>query len=132
MVKILTYTVLLNTPFNKTTSLQSALKFCQEIVRLDHRAISCLFLQTDAAYLGMTNMISLENQINISYQWQEFVSTHQLPAFICTNSALQRGITDQHFAEVYSKQVTLAPMFQLAGLGTLFTAIENSDRFIQL
>ena len=127
----LNYTILLKTSTAQRVYLLSALNFCKELLHAAH-SIHCLFLQNEAVYLSSNTTVCLEDEISIQQQWQYFIKENTLSTLVCTNSALRRGIIDQHFAEIYRKQITLAPMFKLAPLGALFSAIEISDRFIQL
>lgn len=109
-----------------------ALAFCKELLRSKQHAIHCLFLQNDAAYLGLDNYTILQDEANLLLSWQEFVANYQVPAFICSNSALRRGVFDRQFADLYQKQNNLASMFKLASLSTLFESIAETERFIQL
>lgn len=132
MATSISYTLLLRFAPTAVDSSRIGLKFCEELVSSKQNSIRCLFLQNEAAYFGLDSYKILQDEANVQLSWQGFVRKNQIPAFICSNSALRRGVFDSHFAALYNTKSNLAEMFQLASLGTLFEAIANTDRFIQL
>jgi len=132
MNKKLSYCILLSTSWQDSIKLDSALKFCCNLLDANHK-IQTLFLQYDSVSLaGVMNIIP-DEEVDMGARWQEFVAKNRLNAHVCINSALRRGIVDEAMAKQYQKPcASISPLFQLSPLGVLFDSMQLADRFVQL
>lgn len=108
----------------------TALKFCKALLA-DGNELYRVFFFRDGVRNGDLLAVIPQDDINLQEQWQEFLRLNRVEATVCVSSALKRGILDQQEASRYEKSgANLSPLIEIAGLGQLVDACQQSDRVI--
>lgn len=108
-----------------------ALHFANAAVHSRH-SIQRIFFYQDAVLVAAINQTLPQGQISLCQQWQNLAREHSLPLMVCIANALRRGIVDSTEQQRYELPApTLSDGFELAGLGEMAQALNDSDRVIQ-
>ncbi len=109
-------------------SSRSALHYARAVLAQGHDIYRVFFYQD-----GVNNANALvampQDETDQVRQWSEFGQTTGVELVACIASCLRRGILDASEAERYQKPApSLAPGFQISGLGQLIDACLEADR----
>ena len=108
-----------------------ALDFASALLSAGHRLDRVFFYQ-DAVYAGLNGQTAIQGQESLLQAWQSLAHTWSVPLQLCIANALRRGIADAAEQQRYGlTSVTLAEGFELAGLGEMAAACQESDRVIR-
>ncbi|WP_338501008.1 sulfurtransferase complex subunit TusD [Pseudomonas poae] len=111
-------------------SSRRALLFAQAALASGHEIVRLFFYQ-DGVYSASNNIVTPQDEQDITRQWREFVSQHQLDGVVCIAAALRRGVLNSEEAARYQRSaVNLDAPWALSGLGQLHDAIQDADRLI--
>jgi tRNA 2-thiouridine synthesizing protein D len=111
-------------------SARRALRFAQAVLAGGHE-ITRLFFYQDGVHSGSSNVVSPQDELDLSSEWREFVRTEQLDGVICIAAALRRGVLNSAEAARHERSAAnLASDWELSGLGQLHEAIQVADRLI--
>jgi tRNA 2-thiouridine synthesizing protein D len=114
-----------------STSHQHALAFCHASVAAGH-AVERVFFYHDGVYGALSTTVTPQDQVDVTHAWQDLSKTESIELCVCIANALKRGVLDPNEAERYETGVpTMAPGFQIVGLGLLVDAITSSDRYVE-
>lgn len=114
----------------QTPASRRALRFSQEVLASKHEIVR-LFFYHDGIYNAVNSLVIPQDELDIHKEWQSFIEENKLDAVVCIAAALRRGQLDATETKRYKKVATsITPPWQLAGLGQLHEAIQESDRFI--
>ncbi len=111
-------------------SSRRALLFAQAALAGGHEIVRLFFYQ-DGVHSASANVVSPQDEQDLSLQWREFVTGHQLDGVVCIAAALRRGVLNDEEARRYQRPAAnlLAP-WELSGLGQLHDAVQGADRLI--
>ncbi|WP_425402421.1 sulfurtransferase complex subunit TusD [Halotalea alkalilenta] len=124
----LRYTLLvMGAPYSRQAS-HSALRFGEALVAANHR-LEGVFFYHDGVYNAARLMTPPQDEPRLASRWQALADASGARLMVCVASALKRGLLDAREAERHGvRGETLAPGFELAGLGQLVHATAISDR----
>lgn len=107
-----------------------ALRFSQATLVSKHE-IERLFFYQNGIYNAVSSLVMPQDELNIHREWQSFIEENSIDAVVCIAAALRRGQLDSTEAKRYKKlAASISLPWQLAGLGQLHEAIQQSDHFI--
>ena len=106
-----------------------AYQLAQELVH-KHR-IRQIFFYQDGVSNGNALVYPANDEFNLVKAWQAFSRQFNVPLHLCVAAAQRRGVVDSESAADKSA-VSLADVFQLAGLGEFSQALLQADRVITL
>lgn len=108
----------------------TALQFAQALVRNQHQ-IYRIFFYGEGASLASECVVSPQDETDAHAEWRRFIATHNIDAVVCIAAGLRRGIINTAESARYQKNAaTLAPEYELSGLGQLIDAAVHSDKLI--
>jgi tRNA 2-thiouridine synthesizing protein D len=108
----------------------TALQFAQALVRNQHQ-IYRIFFYGEGASLASGCVVSPQDETDAHAEWRRFIATHKIDAVVCIAAGLRRGIINTAESARYQKDAaTLAPEYELSGLGQLIDAAVHSDKLI--
>ncbi|WP_236206702.1 sulfurtransferase complex subunit TusD [Pseudomonas tohonis] len=111
-------------------SSRRALRFAEAALDSGHE-ITRLFFYQDGVHSASANVVTPQDEPDITRDWSRFVADHQLDGVVCIAAALRRGVINQEEAERYGRAAAnLAPGWELSGLGQLHEAAQMADRLI--
>ena len=114
-----------------TTSHQHALKFCRAAIDAGHE-INRVFFYHDAVYIAHASRVSPQDEGDLTREWSDLSAQSGCELAVCIANAQKRGVLDEAEAERNEKPSTsLAPGFELVGLGQLIDAAATADRFVE-
>ena len=106
-----------------------AYQLAQELVHKHH--IRQIFFYQDGVSNGNALVYPANDEFNLVKAWQAFSRQFNVPLHLCVAAAQRRGVVDSESAADKSA-VSLADVFQLAGLGEFSQALLQADRVITL
>lgn len=107
-----------------------ALRFAEAVLASGHEIVR-VFLYQDGVHSASANAVAPQDERDITADWQRFVEQHGLDGVVCIAAALRRGVLDADEARRYGRPAaTLAPGWQLSGLGQLHEAVQTADRLV--
>lgn len=108
----------------------SALNFARAVVSQGHELVRVFFYQ-EGVYTGSIASSPPQDELNIVQAWRDFAHNQNIELIVCVASALRRGMLNSEEADRYEKDITtLAPEFEISGLGQLIDANLNADRVV--
>lgn len=111
-------------------SSRRALRFAQAALDGGHEIVR-LFFYRDGVHSAAGNVVSPQDELDLSREWRDFVQQHQLDAVVCIAAALRRGVLNAEEAQRYGKPAAnLQAPWELSGLGQLHEAAQLADRLI--
>lgn len=113
------FTLLINASPYETQGAQTAYLFSRAALAEGH-VISKIFFYIAGTLNGNKLIDPPQDEINLVTSWQTLQKKYGVELVICIAAAARRGIDESNLSEGFS----------LGGLLELFTAIDNSDRFI--
>jgi len=121
--------IILDGPSSSQSS-QTALAFAKAALATGHELFR-VFFANDGVLHGSTLSTPPQDEINITEDWQRFVTQHEVDTVVCVAASLRRGLLNEQEAERYQKPAAnLADAIELAGLGQLIEATLSSDRVL--
>lgn len=126
------YSLLITGSPYQSKACHSALRFAKASIETYPNAIEGVFFYEDAVLIGNQCEQTPRDEFSIQKAWQSFAQEHNIPLFLCIAASVRRGIISEEEGRRYeSEQHTLAPSFQLEGLGTLVTLMSSNNKIIQ-
>ncbi|MAK92952.1 MAG: sulfurtransferase complex subunit TusD [Oleibacter sp.] len=126
-----TFSLLIKSSPYATANHQAALDFATTLLTEGHM-LRRVFLYQDAVFAALSTQQPVQGQISITQQWQSLAADAGIRIQVCIANALRRGVTDITEQQRYNlPAATLAPGFELAGLGEMAEACADSDRVIE-
>jgi tRNA 2-thiouridine synthesizing protein D len=123
------FAIALYSPAHAPSS-RRALQFAQAVLADGHEIVRLFFYQ-DGVHSASSNVVTPQDELDISAQWRAFVASNQLDGVVCIAAALRRGVLNEEEAERYSRPAAnLAAPWDLSGLGQLHDAVQAADRLI--
>lgn len=111
-------------------SSRRALLFAQAVLAQGHEIVRLFFYQ-DGVHSASANVVTPQDEQDLSLQWREFVATHHLDGVVCIAAALRRGVLNDEEAQRYQRPAAnLSAPWELSGLGQLHDAVQSADRLI--
>lgn len=108
-----------------------ALQFCRACVRNGHQ-IARVFFYHEGVYAALAGRVAPQDEADITAEWLELAAEHTFELAVCIANGLKRGVINGSEAERYGiEHPSLAPGFELVGLGQLIDAIVNSERYVE-
>lgn len=111
-------------------SSRRALRFAQAALAGGHEIVRLFFYQ-DGVHSAASNVVSAQDELDLSAQWRDFVREHELDAVVCIAAALRRGVLNKEEAQRYGRPAAnLEAPWELSGLGQLHEATQHADRLV--
>jgi tRNA 2-thiouridine synthesizing protein D len=111
-------------------SSRRALRFAQAVLAGGHEIVRLFFYQ-DGVHSASSNVISPQDELDLTGEWRDFVRTEQLDGVVCIAAALRRGVLDTQEAQRYAAgSANLQAPWELSGLGQLHEATQQADRLV--
>jgi len=111
-------------------SSRRALLFAQAVLAGGHE-ITRLFFYQDGVHSASSNVVTPQDEQDVTALWRQFVTDNGLDAVVCIAAALRRGVLNSEEAQRYGRTaVNLPAPWELSGLGQLHEAAQVADRFI--
>lgn len=111
-------------------SADTALQFAKSLVKKGHK-LEQVFFYYDGVYVASGLASPEQSERKITQAWSEFALAKKVSLVVCSNSAMKRGMLDQHHAAKLDKGTdNIDKAFTLAGLGQFVEASINADRVI--
>ncbi len=104
--------------------------FAQAVLAGGHEIVRLFFYQ-EGVHSASANVVTPQDEQDISAQWRAFVTQHQLDGVVCIAAALRRGVLNEEEARRYERPAANLPApWELSGLGQLHDAVQSADRLI--
>ena len=114
-----------------STAHQHALSFCRAIVEAGH-SINRVFFYHEAVYVAHASRVPPQDEGDLTGDWADFQSKSGCELSVCIANAPKRGVLSEAEADRNARLPTsLAPGFELVGLGQLIDAAAEADRFVE-
>ena len=114
-----------------TTAHQHALNFCHAAIGAGHK-VNRIFFYHDAVYVAHASRVPPQDEGDLTREWSDLSAQSGCELAVCIANAQKRGVLDEAEAERNEKPSTsLAPGFELVGLGQLIDAAATADRFVE-
>lgn len=111
-------------------SSRRALRFAQAAIAGGHQIVRLFFYQ-EGVHSASSNVISPQDEQDLTGEWRDFVHEQQLDAVVCIAAALRRGVLNEQEAQRYARvAANLDAPWELSGLGQLHEAAQLADRLI--
>ena len=111
-------------------SSRRALRFAQAALAGGHEIVRLFFYQ-DGVHSASSNVISPQDELDLTGEWRDFVRTQRLDGVVCIAAALRRGVLDTQEAQRYAAgSANLQAPWELSGLGQLHEATQQADRLV--
>ena len=111
-------------------SSRRALRFAEAALAGGHEIVRLFFYQ-DGVHIASSNIVTPQDEQDLTQQWATFVSQHQLDGVVCIAAALRRGVLNEDESARYQRPgVNVHAPWELSGLGQLHDAIQSADRLI--
>lgn len=109
---------------------RSALEFARAVIASGHQ-IGRLFFYRDAVHIASNLSVQPQDEQDITAQWREFISDHQLDAVVCIAAGLRRGVLNEQEASRWQRPAANTDKpYDLSGLGQWVDALQTADRAI--
>lgn len=116
-------------PYSHQAS-HSALRFAQAVVARGH-TLATVFFYHDGVYNAARLAAPPQDEPHLLDAWCRLHEEHHTELLVCIAAGLRRGLLDEREAARHGKQGhSLAPPFELTGLGQLIEAGISHDRLI--
>ncbi|MBM4203756.1 MAG: sulfurtransferase complex subunit TusD [Gammaproteobacteria bacterium] len=100
----------------------SALRFAEAAHRNGHH-LQQVFFYHDGVMNALASRVSPQDESELLTAWQSLAASTGVQLAVCIAAASRRGVLDVGEAERLERFATLAPPFELAGLGQLIEAV---------
>ena len=117
-------------PF-QTKACHSALTFATTILASKEHQLKGVFFYQDSVVIGNRFNQNPRDEFDIQAAWQSLSKDHSIELTLCIAAAVRRGIISESESKRYElESASLAPQFQLEGLGTLVSFMNDCDKII--
>ncbi|MCR6651499.1 MAG: sulfurtransferase complex subunit TusD [Cellvibrionaceae bacterium] len=114
----------------KTELVLTALDFARTLLRNQHK-IHRIFFYGEGVLLASSANVFPQDETDVHSAWRAFIAENQIDAVTCIAASLRRGILNDAEKIRYEKTAaSLAPEYDLSGLGQLIDASVHSDKLI--
>lgn len=121
--------LLMGAPYSSQASF-SALRFARAVVTRGHK-LETVFFYHEGVHNAARLMTPPQDELHLSDAWQQLHAEHEVALQVCIAAALRRGLLDEKEAARHGKQGhSVAPPFELTGLGQLVDAGLSCDRLV--
>lgn len=103
---------------------QTACHFAYALLK-QQQIIQCVFFYDEGVFNSNPLLAETEADMQLAKSWETLATKHQVPLLICATDSINRGL----FSAI-NNQPKLAEGFITAGLGQLFSAANDCDRFV--
>jgi tRNA 2-thiouridine synthesizing protein D len=111
-------------------SSRRALRFAQAAIAGGHQIVRLFFYQ-EGVHSASSNVVSPQDEQDLTGEWRDFVHEQQLDAVVCIAAALRRGVLNEQEAQRYARAAAnLDAPWELSGLGQLHEAAQLADRLV--
>ncbi len=109
----------------------SAWEFAKAVVSAKEHTLLGVFFYQDSVLIGNQLAQVSRDEFNIQIAWQQLSKEIDVPLYLCIAAAISRGIINETESQRYElDHSTLAPQFQLEGLGSFVALINDCDKLI--
>ncbi|MCG9789994.1 sulfurtransferase complex subunit TusD [Vibrio mediterranei] len=127
----LTYTLVINGSVYGTQSARNALLFAKALIARGHKLVSVFFYQ-DGIHNASRLVVPANDELDLTAEWQSLAQDYGVRLETCVAASLRRGVLGAEEASQHTRDVdNLAQGFELAGLGSLASAMLTQDRVVQ-
>ncbi|TWC28850.1 tRNA 2-thiouridine synthesizing protein D [Pseudomonas sp. SJZ079] len=111
-------------------SSRRALRFAQAALAGGHEIVRLFFYQ-EGVHSASSNVVTPQDELDVSGEWRDFVREQQLDGVVCIAAALRRGVLNTEEAQRYEHPAAnLSDPWALSGLGQLHEAAQMADRLV--
>ena len=111
-------------------SSRRALRFAQAALAGGHEIVRLFFYQ-EGVHSASSNVVTPQDELDVSGEWRDFVREQQLDGVVCIAAALRRGVLNAEEAQRYDRPAAnLGDPWALSGLGQLHEAAQMADRLV--
>jgi tRNA 2-thiouridine synthesizing protein D len=111
-------------------SSRRALRFAQAALAGGHEIVRLFFYQ-EGVHSASSNVVTPQDELDISGEWRDFVREHRLDGVVCIAAALRRGVLNAEESQRYDRPAAnLDDPWALSGLGQLHEAAQMADRLV--
>ena len=115
---------------HSSNSGEHAIGFAKAAMAQGHH-IERVFFYHDGVLHGLSSQVAPQSENDLCKAWSE-LADHGIELAVCIASAIKRGVINAEEQARYEKtSPTLAPGFELVGLGQLIAGIQHADRYIE-
>lgn len=115
---------------HSSNSGEHAIGFANAAMAQGHR-IERVFFYHDGILHGLNSQVTPQGENDLCKAWSE-LADRGIELAVCIASAIKRGVINAEEQARYEKtSPTLAPGFELVGLGQLIAGIQHADRYIE-
>jgi tRNA 2-thiouridine synthesizing protein D len=107
----------------------SALRFAEAAHRNGH-GVRQVFFYHDGVLNALASRVSPQDETDLVMAWQSLAATTGVQLAVCIAAASRRGVLNPDEADRLDRMPTLAPPFELVGLGQLVEAVMNDGSCI--
>ena len=109
----------------------TGLAFARALLAAGHE-IARVFFYHEGVYHALTSAVAPQGEADSTAAWRAFHAETGTELAVCIANGIKRGVLSVEESERYERTAaTLAPGFELVGLGQLIDAIVSSDRYIE-
>ena len=110
---------------------RTGLNFARAALAAGHE-ISRVFFYHEGVYHALSSAVAPQGEADATAAWSTFHAETGVELAVCIASGIKRGVLSEEERDRYDRTAaTLAPGFELVGLGQLVDAILTSDRYIE-
>ena len=110
---------------------QHALAFTKAALNQGHN-IHRVFFYHEGVYVAVGSRVAPQDEVDVTAEWSKLADQHDFELAVCIANAQKRGVLNKAEAERNDRPTTsLAPGFELVGLGQLIEAATQVDRLIE-
>jgi len=111
-------------------SSRRALRFAQTALAGGHEIVRLFFYQ-DGVHSASRSVVTPQDELDLSAEWDAFVRAQQLDSVVCIAAALRRGVLNAEEAQRYGRTAaSVEAPWELSGLGQLHEAAQMADRLV--
>lgn len=111
-------------------SSRRALRFAQAALAGGHEIVRLFFYQ-EGVHSASSNVVTPQDELDVSGEWRDFVREQQLDGVVCIAAALRRGVLNAEEIQRYDRPAAnLSDPWALSGLGQLHEAAQMADRLV--
>ncbi len=107
----------------------SAYQFACSVLAAGH-SIYRVFFYHNGIYNGCQNQRPPQDEANLGALWSALAAREKLDLVVCISAAKRRGLHNDTEAERHGASASLAPGFELSGLGQYIDGLLRADRCI--
>lgn len=117
-------------PF-QTKACHSAFTFAKAILDSREHQLKGVFFYQEAVFIGNKFNQNPRDEFDLQSAWQNLAKDNGIELYLCIAAAVRRGIISKEESQRYElESESLAPYFQLEGLGTLVSLMNDCHKII--